>query len=122
MGEVWSYQQLAHSKAEVFFKCHLFRKSAMDQRLILSALTSAALQHASATGDPGTYTGAFDKIPANSQVSNYSSFALKVHKIGESMGYMGISVRRLCMSIQLTIESVGEDIIMLWHHLFMLVS
>ncbi|KAK9908229.1 hypothetical protein WJX75_004580 [Coccomyxa subellipsoidea] len=69
VGEVWSYQQLAHSKAEVFFKCHLFRKSAMDQRLILSALTSAALQHASATGDPGTYTGSFDKIPANSQVA-----------------------------------------------------
>lgn len=119
---MWSYQQLAHSKAEVFFKCHLFRKSAMDQRLILSALTSATLQHASATGDPGTYTGSFDKIPANSQVSTYSSFASRLHKIGESMGHMGISVRRLCMSIQLTIESVGEDIIMLWHPLFLLVS
>ena len=69
MGEVWSYQQLAHSKAEVLFKCHLFRKSAMDQRLILSALTSAVLRHASATGDPGTYSGSFDQIPANSQVS-----------------------------------------------------
>lgn len=68
VGEVWSYQQLAHSQARVFFKCHLFRKSVMDQRLIQSALTSAALQHASPTGDPGTFTGSFDSIPAHSQV------------------------------------------------------
>ncbi|BDA44585.1 hypothetical protein COCOBI_06-0610 [Coccomyxa sp. Obi] len=69
VGEVWSYQQLAHSQARVFFKCHLFRKSVMDQRLIQSALTSAALQHASPTEDPGTYTGSFDSIPAHSQVA-----------------------------------------------------
>ncbi len=69
VGELWSYQQLAHSRAQVFFKCHLFRKSAMDQRLIRSALTSAKFLHASATGDYGTYTGSFERIPSNSQVS-----------------------------------------------------
>ncbi|EIE21363.1 hypothetical protein COCSUDRAFT_56582 [Coccomyxa subellipsoidea C-169] len=68
VGEVWSYQQLAHLRAQVFFKCHLFRKSAMDQRLIRSALTSAKFLHASATGDYGTYTGSFERIPSNSQV------------------------------------------------------
>ncbi len=65
---MWSYQQLAHSQARVFFKCHLFRKSVMDQRLVQSALTSAALQHASPTGDPHIFMGSFDSIPAHSQV------------------------------------------------------
>lgn len=65
---MWSWQQLSHTRAQVFFRCHLFRKSAMDQRLILSALRSAALQHCEPSGQPDTYRGSFDHIPAHSQV------------------------------------------------------
>ena len=60
--------QLAHASAEARFKCYLFRKSAMSQRLILRGLHSAALSHAEMEEAADTYTAPFAAAPKEQQV------------------------------------------------------
>ena len=64
--------QLAHASAEARFKCYLFRKSAMSQRLILRGLRSAALSHAEMGEAADTYRASFAATPKDQEVCTYS--------------------------------------------------
>ena len=69
--------QLAHASAEARFKCYLFRKSAMSQRLILRGLHSAALSHAEIEEAADTYKASFAAAPKDQQVCRYSPWILR---------------------------------------------
>ena len=72
LGQVLGSAQLAHASAEARFKCYLFRKSAMSQRLILRGLRSAALSHAEMGEAADAYKASFAAAPKDQQVCRYS--------------------------------------------------
>ena len=61
--------QLGHVEAEAVFKCYLFRKSAMSQRLILRGLQNATLCHTEKAEAPDTYRASFASTTKDEQVS-----------------------------------------------------
>ncbi len=69
LGRVLGAPRLGHVAAEAAFKCYLFRKSAMSQRLILRGLQSAALCHAEKAEAPDMYQAQFASSAKNKQVS-----------------------------------------------------
>ena len=63
--------QLAHVAAEARFKCYLFRKSSMSQRLILRGLHNAVLSHAESGEAPDTYKASFAAAPKDQQARTH---------------------------------------------------
>ena len=76
LGQVLGATQLAHCSAEAAFKCYLFRKSSMSQRLILRGLHSAQLGDAEKVEGPDLYKAAFATSPKDQQVGVLSRHAL----------------------------------------------
>lgn len=76
LGQVLGSSQLAHASAEAVFKCYLFRRSSMSQRLILRGLHSAALSHAEKADAPDMYKASFAAAKKHQQVTNKFSCAL----------------------------------------------
>ncbi|CAL5229785.1 g13174 [Coccomyxa viridis] len=67
LGRVLGAPQLGHVAAEAVFKCYLFRKSSMSQRLILRGLQSAALCHAERAEAPDMYRASFASSATDEQ-------------------------------------------------------
>jgi len=72
LGRVLGASQLGHASAEAAFKCYLFRKSSMSQRLILRGLHSAMLTHTEKAEAPDMYKASFAKSAKGQQVNNTS--------------------------------------------------
>ena len=79
LGRVLGAPQLGHVAAEAAFKCHLFRKSAMSQRLILRGLRSATLRHAEKAEAPDMYRASFASSAKDEQVSQRCPCCFPLH-------------------------------------------